>query len=140
MGGLRMTQEEHLKKIVAKCRELLAGAEKRTPGKWIHDKSRGTIGDVATEDLDAIAQTQERISVQVASGRIGNNKQRDLNADFIANCAGPAEAGWRATIAAIELHRQWQDIHDTWDWDCGVVAMFESQKKAIIAAWPEELL
>ena len=29
-----MTQQEHLDRIVAKCRELLAVAEKRTPGRW----------------------------------------------------------------------------------------------------------
>jgi hypothetical protein len=29
-------------------------------------------------------------------------KHFDNDADFIASCAGPAEAGWRATIAAID--------------------------------------
>jgi len=65
-----MTQKEHLNRIVARCRELLAVSE-------------------------------------------------------IANCAGPDEAGWRATIAAIKLiqHNKW------WHLSYG-----------IIAAWPEELL
>jgi hypothetical protein len=37
----------------------------------------------------------------LASGR--PDSERHNNAMFIASCAGPAEAGWRATIAAIDL-------------------------------------
>ena len=68
-----MTTEEHLNKIIAKCRELLAGAEKRTQYfiKGLkHDKARDLMNE---EDIE-----------------------------FGLSCAGPAEAGWRATIAAIE--------------------------------------
>ena len=94
------TITEKLNAIAAKCRALLALAEKRTQGKWIHDKSSETIGDVTTENLDGIAQAQERIS-EAGKGRAAQNIMRDKNAAYIAACAGAAEAGWRTTLAAI---------------------------------------
>jgi hypothetical protein len=124
-----MTTEEHLEKIVAKCRANLALAARRTPGKWIHDKSRESIGDVTTEDRDGIAQAQERISV-AGKGRVAQNVMRDNNAAFIAACAGAAEAGWRATIAAVERLKPFSG-HDTWA--ASILA-------DILSAWPEELL
>lgn len=131
-----MTRQKHLEAIIAKCRESLAIAEQRTQGKWIHDKSRETIGDVTTEDLDNIAQTQERIDVQNNGGRVANNIQRDLNAAYIAACAGPAEAGWRATIAAIEGLQECY-ANASREEDCSRAYDALNQ---IIAAWPEELL
>ena len=90
-----------LQKIRAKCQELLALAEKRTPGKWDADGELKYMGD------DGI---------------------------FIAACAGPAEAGWRATIAAIDalnICHESSDFDDMNAW---------SGLEAIIAAWPDELL
>jgi hypothetical protein len=51
---------------------------------------------------------------------------------FIASCAGPAEAGWRATIAAIDAVESVRENDLTWQ--------FEEMASVIIAAWPEELL
>ena len=134
-----MTTNEHLDKIVAKCKELLAVAEKRTPGRWVHDTSIGTLGDVITKDMDAIAQCQARN--ELARDREANNSQRNLNAAFIASCAGAAEAGWRATIAAIEgLQRPARWNFQGWEGDHEIVAEIEAEVDAIISAWPEELL
>ena len=56
------------------------------------------------------------------------------NADYIAVCAGRAEAGWRATIAAIdnlELMHEQPDMGEYAAWDA---------LQNIIAAWSLELL
>lgn len=118
-----MTQEEHLNKIVAKCRELLAIADKRTQGDWC-------VSHANNHGLHAIESKQIFIS---------SNAFED-DAAFIANCAGSAEAGWRATIAAIEALRSIQNV--AWNGvemhPCGMDAAQDVKK--IIAAWPEELL
>ena len=78
-----------LKAIRAKCEELLAIAEKRTPGEW-----RAQLQDPNT----AFGTTIKTInSFPVAF------KQEAGNAAFIASCTRNAEAGWRSTIAAIDL-------------------------------------
>jgi len=119
-----MTTEEHLKKIVVKCRELLEEkAAKRTPGKWTF----GVRYIFAHDTCDEVAKCPF-----VEQG------ERDswmTNASFIAACAGSAEAGWRATIAAI-----------SWIKTAYISAYAPEREEAervsseIIAAWPEELL
>ncbi len=109
-----MTPQEHLEKICTKCRELLAIAEKRTPGKWLlHD------GDA-----------WDQAGVTIISSR------DDGTSSFIAACAGPAEAGWRATIAAIEGLQECY-ANASREEDCNRAYDALNQ---IIAAWPEELL
>lgn len=49
-----------------------------------------------------------------------------------------AEAGWRATIAAIDFIVR--RIKWGWDGDRGLSAYADSMESSIIAAWPEELL
>jgi hypothetical protein len=117
-----MTTTEKLNAVADKCRANLALAAKRTPGEWIHDKSRESIGDVTTEDLDCIAQAQERTS-EAGRGRAAQNIMRDKNAAYIAVCAGAAEAGWRTTLAAIDA------LADTGEADAEVLAA------NIIRAW-----
>lgn len=75
---------EKLKAIRAKCVELLNIASERSAGVW-------------------------KICAEEPLVFCGNNCIADLiddkpaaNADFISVCAGAAEAGWRATIAAID--------------------------------------
>ena len=120
-----MTTKEHLTKIKEKCEQLLELATKRTPGKWL-DKTQ------------FVAQLDERTggySVKVC----GTNYQKDTS--FIASCAGPAEAGWRATIAAIAGFQRLSKWNFTgWEGDCGIIAEIEGEIDAILAAWPEELL
>jgi len=108
-----MNTTELLERIKAKCKELLATAEERTPGKW---SSTEHLCFNATQPLGVRLDT-------------GDNRRDFANAAFTASCGGPAEAGWRATIAAI----------DGLD-DVDEARGYQSIAKAIIAAWPEELL
>ena len=76
----------------------LAICNAATRGPWIHDVSRGTIGDVITADSDAIAQAQQRIDT---SGH-GNERQteiRNKNAAFIA----AARTGYPAMLESMKL-------------------------------------
>jgi hypothetical protein len=105
-----MNQQEHIQRIRARCVELLALAEKRTEGRWEH-------WECATANI------------YVGDHSIFANNYDD--AIFIASCAGPAEAGWKATIAAIDFVEELE---------INGFAVCLKQKAAIIAAWPEELL
>ena len=108
-----MTTNERLQKIKTKCQELLEIAEKRTPGAWSADVEDGSYFVYQPENRSGVAC------------EINRN-----NAPFIASCAGPAEAGWRATIAAIESAQAFEV-----EW-IGHYTL----RDAILAAWPEELL
>ena len=109
-----MTTEEHLNKIIAKCRELLAGAEKRTQYfiKGLkHDKARDLMNE---EDIE-----------------------------FGLSCAGPAEAGWRATIGMCEQALSVLQFHSERPSSPTQLAELETIEffaETLIAAWPEELL
>ena len=92
-----MSREQKLEAIAAKCRELLAISQKRTPGQWIHELKRDSIWSESDFDLQ-IART----SSKPGAGEMRDADQRRKNAEFIASCAGAAEAGWRATLAAIQ--------------------------------------
>lgn len=137
-----MTRDEKLDALLKHLHNLIEGAKKRTPGKWIHDKSRGSVGDVCTTDLDAVAQCQERSEISRRFGtthRQYQNIQRDNNAAYIASCAGNAEAGWRATIAAIDGLRDLDKWCRTWTDDNGcagaVIQSVSAQLDSILTAW-----
>ena len=118
-----MSTQEHLNRIKAKCQELLAIAEKRTAGKWC--KSKTCVGIPAVmQDCRAVALMGIR-----SNGDALDLRNFECNAAFIASCAGAAEAGWRATIAAIEF----AESMPGYMWR-------ESLEALIIAAWPRELL
>lgn len=86
-------QLEHLKLIDSHLERLLAIAEKRTSGDWtVHNSTYVESGG----DIVAYCLLSETRSF--VAKRDGAN-----NATFIASCAGNAEAGWRATRAAIAL-------------------------------------
>jgi hypothetical protein len=117
-----MTNEEKLQRIRARCVELLELAEKRTPGKWKYDF-----------DLTGFPRINNG-SVGVAVTNLGCSSyiQREHDATFIASCAGPAEAGWKATIAAID------GLLELGTWFKSPT--LDELQCAIIVAWPEELL
>jgi hypothetical protein len=98
-----MTTTEHLQLTKAECERLLAIAEKRTQGEWFTD-----------DNLDPALIAPE-------------------DAAYIAACAGRAEAGWRATIAAIDFLSRPQS---SFGHSRSELAMIEP----ILAAWPIELL
>lgn len=117
-----MTPTEHLSRIRAKCVELLEIASKRTPGKWdTHNHPDGLpIGVGGSEFCGSPSVCY---------------LNAPANSDFIASCAGSAEAGWRATIAAIS----WLETAH--------ISIYTPEREeaervtyAILSAWPEELL
>lgn len=112
-----MTTTEHLAKVRAKCVELLEIAEKRTPGKWKAGTKGFTIG--------GLSYTPKHVGTL-------NVPVTETDLAFIAACAGPAEAGWRSTIAAID----WiQSIRHS-EGPKGTHELCNS----ILSAWPEETL
>jgi len=116
-----MTTTEHLTRIRVKCVELLEIANGRTQSDWRTDKNGMLVIEVARD--------------------VGG-----YNAAFIASCAGPAEAGWKSTIAAIDgLMLITNDIYgghlcDNDGRGCGAFEEAERIQTAILAAWPESLL
>ena len=93
----RKTTTEQLAEIRAKCVELLAIAEKRTRCNWMisfhHNQTTVLTGDGRP------ATSVAECCIDEAFLRAGEST---ANAAFIASCAGPAEAGWKATIAVID--------------------------------------
>lgn len=126
-----MTNIEKLQRIRARCVELLAIAEKRTPGEWHVDQ--------------AVTWDRSRgIDPQIVQR---NAYLTDDDAAFIASCAGAAEAGWWATIAAIDgLIKLTEPISG----DCATDEMCRAYEQdselasesinTILSAWPDELL
>ena len=117
-----MNTEEHLNKIKAKCQALLAQAEKRTKGRWELGINAGSI-------VSSHAKSHYKNWVAKCDSINGDN-----DAVFIAACAGPAEAGWRATIAAIEI------LFHHWRYTMPLTPELYTMQQFIITAWPEELL
>lgn len=117
-----MTTTEHLDAIKAKCHELLAIAEKRTPGEWENDgfniKSAGRyMGHCSCSGTYAFPSLD--------------------NAAFIASAAGPFEASLRSTIAAIDF---FQMIQSSYSHNTAAHGMAADALSNILAAWPFELL
>ena len=95
-----MTTTEKLERIKARCQELLEIAEKRTPGEW----NRWSNGRTVQVGISANPAIKPCIVGWPGFDSCGLTIFRQKqNAKFIAACAGSAEAGWRATIAAIDL-------------------------------------
>lgn len=115
-----MSTEDILRSIRHRCVELLAIAEKRTQGEWVVSSSIM----VCSKEAKLLAQCNDFSGIGVSI------KESADNSSFIASCAGPAEAGWRATIAAIDhLLCGWMDSKSGDD----LLA------DAIIAAWEGQI-
>lgn len=122
-----MDKQEHLNRIRAKCLANIALAEKRTPGKWKAESAEIDWSKVTGPDGHSLAMCHPSIADR-AKGKLKGDSA------FIAACAGPAEAGWRSTLAAIEQIQTMRQ--DTTSWDFIGRPLTDS----ILAAWPEELL
>jgi len=125
-----MTTSEHLQRIKAKCEQLLELASKRTPGKWAKNTYKPHVaGESVTHSVDGPPSDFMYL-------------QEESDASFIASCAGPAEAGWRATIAVIDINMcraHW--IAPCKDWPNGRPDNASAATlDVILAAWPEEIL
>lgn len=83
------TTTEHLNLILAHLDKLLATAEKRTPGEWV--VGWNMIGDGISKSIcNAPMKNEQTTTLEWVSDK-----------QFIASCAGNAEAGWRATRATV---------------------------------------
>lgn len=114
------TQLEHLKLIDAHLERLLELAEKRTPGEWVkdYDNDTGKNDDSFWEWWEAGPARCEGV-------------KGEEDAAFIASCAGNAEAGWRATRAAIAHIVSGGHGHDNGE---------DLLAKSILGAFPLELI
>lgn len=116
---------EHLKLIDAHLERLLELASKRTPGEWVknHENDTGKNDDSFWEWWEAGPARCEGV-------------KGEADATFIASAAGNAEAGWRATRAAIAL------LFDMCDGAHSISTVIAAQKmgEAILAAFPIESL
>lgn len=110
-----MNTEQKLTKIREKCVELLAIAEKRTQGKWLSRMGRTSF---STEYF--VMRDKDDVAICADCRNPETSESHKPNADFIAACAGPAEAGWRTTISAI---------------DNALIVFDEILASEIIAAW-----
>jgi hypothetical protein len=126
-----MTTTEHLQRIKAKCLANLAIAEKRTAGKWTLGDENNSHYEICMGDAVALIERQDRYGLHMAISR----EEMRANGGFIIECSGAAEAGWRSTIAAINLciapDSRYQEMY---------LIANEPMVSHIIAAWPEELL
>jgi hypothetical protein len=136
LGGASMNTQEHLNRIKAKCQELLAIAEKRTDGEW-------RILD-ADDECPGIEAGKTSIVIWGGEDDEAGVRTGLSDATFIASCAGAAEAGWRATAAAIDGLEAFDKWCRTWTNTNGcsgaAIQYVHEQRERIIAAWPQELL
>ncbi len=125
-------QLDHLQRIDAHLANLLEIAAKRSLGEWKYDH----IGAIRTgfnqRDLLAVCSLMNA------------PKKEHHNADFIASCAGNAEAGWIATrgeiadLIAFNINcRGWKD-----DNGCAGAAIqyIQLRMARILAAFPLGML
>ena len=123
-----MTPTEKLERIKLRCQQLLAIAEKRTKGKW-----------AVCSPIPFVTGEEPKHSVHGPPSDF-MYLQNVSDAQFIAACAGPAEAGWRATIAAIDDSIR-QPVPEGWCHpDNPVFCENTPLINKILSVWPEELL
>lgn len=136
-----MTNNEHLQKIKAKCQQLLDIAAKRQLGTWAIDNDNLIAGDRYVLGVTFDEHVEGASNWPIVQ----------QNRAFIASCAGPAEAGWKATIAAIN---DWTTLFastegfsdgapDASDHDklCNEISSIARINiRYILSAWPIELL
>jgi hypothetical protein len=113
-----MTPTEHLQLIKAECERLLAIAEKRTQREWELNTHPSP-----SQNRDAVISEH---GGKICEG-LNWNPNGENDGQYIAACAGRAEAGWRSTVAAIDKLAFDQS---------GNAATIE----IILSAWPIELL
>lgn len=90
------TQLDHLRLIDAHLERLLDIASKRTPGEW-------DVENISPARHDVVKESGGKIT-SIFRAHDGCHEYREAalpDATFIASCAGNAEAGWKATRAAI---------------------------------------
>lgn len=109
-------QLDKLRRIDAHLANLLSTAEKRTPGDYVK--------------LDTYVGSKDNHH-GIADFCYCGDAENEENASFFAACAGNAEAGWRATRAAIKaICAVYADLSCEPDTICVELAL------SIVAAFP----
>jgi hypothetical protein len=88
---------DRLARIRALCVENLAKAANRTPGKWWNEDGHAAVFAMTPK---CRPNGEGLLQVNYYGRYVGKDAHAD--AAYIAACAGAAEAGWKATIAAID--------------------------------------
>lgn len=144
--GGQVTPDDHLDRIIAKCREVIELGEKRTQGEW----REGTCNVWQDDLLIPVVEMRHRVGFEDGRRIIplhgDTHEAPQADAAFIAACAGPAEAAARSTIDAIAYFRDLaivpqvdasDDMHRAWS-DLANEAV--DKLAEIRAAWPIEIL
>ena len=130
-------QIRHLQLVEAHLDKLLDLAAKRTTGKWMSRPScGGPLISTSPESVLPIARTDVGEPFRLF-------EDAKANADFIAACAGNAEAGWVATKGMIMLCRSYDELSKTITTPLTLEATniaCDSLLETILIAWPLELL
>lgn len=133
-----MNTVEHLQLIRARCVELLEIADKRTAGAWrcAHKKRETGSYSIQTYYIPYIKKDSNVIAEGWES-----DEEKDSDFTFIAACAGAAEAGWRATITAIDGLQGYAAFTESDNASvCLIGQPAQDAINSIITAWPIELL
>lgn len=125
------SQLDHLNRIKTHLENLLANAEKRTPGEWFSDISEYSTAVILEHDLGRPIVTMNPIAVM--------DKNKGHDAAFIASCAGNAEAGWRSALAAITAAQRYIERSQSIGDHCGIECA-NGVINSILTAWPIEKL
>lgn len=133
-------QLDHLRAIDAHLAKLLDIAAKRTPGEW--DNENGPYVYAHIEGGRSNGEYIMQVYCGNGAGKPLSRSQNTFNAAFIASCAGNAEAGWRATRAAIKglLAIEASDTCADEAHACNHPSDAADILEAILAAFPLELL
>jgi hypothetical protein len=91
-------QLDRLHIIDAHLTSLLDLAAKRTAGKWTLGDENNSHYEICMGDAIATIDRQDRYGLHMAISR----EEMRANGGFIMDCAGNAEAGWKATKAIIK--------------------------------------
>lgn len=120
-------QHDHLQRIDAHLAKLLDIAAKRTPGEW-----GSQIYDVGQAESEArcFLPSKDPTRAWQRTTLVTTERHNTEDAAFIASCAGNAEAGWKATRAAIAAMAEYSIL----DENLGTMV------KTILAAFPLESL
>jgi hypothetical protein len=141
-------QLEHLRKIDAHLEKLLSQAEKRTPGRWATRTAQREVGQSGEFETETWITAEPDHCI--TNGWNLEDEDSD-NFTYIASCAGNAEAGWKATRAAIagwlSLYKATEGYADgapdasAHDKLCNEVAsLCRTNLRHILAAFPLELI
>ncbi len=90
-----MNTNEKLQRIKAECERLLALAKQRTPGFWSLDHCT---------PYGSTERTYQVEGPPSGGPHEWPDFERKSDAEFVCECAGTAEAGWKATIATIDQY------------------------------------